>query len=187
MSPSISTTSSIHFFFLFNTFFPTTSKLFPTHCAHVCMYVCLSECVLEVRFGAEAIKALLKYKQKESEKKRSETVREGAHTQWLRWPAQQSAGSLSILWAQRCEMSQQPNSNIKLSWAAEGKSRMEKCLLLTLSPSPDLHSSKPFKNRTLLHTCTHTVPTYTPQNTRRVALLKFWPAAELHLERFSRI
>ncbi len=131
MSPSISTTSSLSFF-LFNTFFPPPASYFqPTAC--VC--VCLSECVLEVRFGAEAIKALLKHfwccwlmlKQKESEKKRgSETVREGVHTQWPSRPAQQSAGSLSILWAQRCEMSQQPNSNIKFSWAVEGKSRMER-------------------------------------------------------------
>lgn len=41
-------------------------------------------------------------------------------------------------------MSQQPNSDIKLSWAAEGEER-GRCLLLTLSPSPDLHSSQPFK------------------------------------------
>lgn len=34
----------------------------------VCAYVRLSECVLEVRFGAEAIKALLKHKQREGEK-----------------------------------------------------------------------------------------------------------------------
>lgn len=111
-------------FFSVQHFFPTTSKLFPTRSVRVCMYVCLSECVLEVRFGAEAIKALLKHKLKESEK-REEVRRWGReHTQRLSWPAQQSAGSLSILWAQRCEMSQQPNSNIKLSWAAEGKSRM---------------------------------------------------------------
>lgn len=45
MSPSISTTSSPFFFLLFNTFFFTTSKLFPTHsvrvraCVHVCVCV----------------------------------------------------------------------------------------------------------------------------------------------------
>lgn len=82
-------------------FFSTTSKLFPTHGAHgsvcVCMDMCLSECVLEVRFGARAIKALLKHfwccwlmlklKEGEREKKKreegvrgSETVREGVHT-----------------------------------------------------------------------------------------------------------
>lgn len=141
--------------------FFSTSKLFPTHgvCAHECFRARESVCVLEVRFGAGTIKALLKHfwccwlmpKQKESEKKRgSETVREGIDTQWLSQPAQQSAGSLSILWAQRCEMSQQPNSNIKLSWAAERKSRREReqrGFLLMLSPSPDLHSSKPFKKR----------------------------------------
>lgn len=156
--------------------FFSTSKLFPTHgvcvCAHECFRARESECVLEVRFGAGTIKALLKHfwccwlmpKQKESEKKRgSETVREGIDTQWLSQPAQQSAGSLSILWAQRCEMSQQPNSNIKLSWAAERKSRREReqrGFLLMLSPSPDLYSSKPFKNCPLLHTQTHLVPTY---------------------------
>ncbi len=153
MSPSISTTSSLCFFLL-NTFFSHHQQAISNpQCTYmrvcVCVCVCLSECVLEVMFGVETIKALLKYKQKEREKKRSETVREGAHTQRLSWSAQQSTGSLSILWAQRCEMSQQPNSNIKLSWAVEGKSRMERCLLLTLSPSPDLHFSKPFKNRTL--------------------------------------
>lgn len=197
-------------------FFPPPASYFqPTACTRVCvcmcvcMYVCLSECVLEVRFGAGAIKALLKHfwccwlmlKLKEGEKKRKKREevrqwgRERTHTQRLSRPAQQSAGSLSILWAQRCEMSQQPNSNIKLSWEAEGKSRTlrcgEKCLLLTLSPSPDLHSSKPFKNplknRPLLHTRTHTVPPYAPRNTHALALLKFWPAAELHLERFSKI
>lgn len=59
-------------------------------------------------------------------------------------------------------MSQQPNSNIKLSWAAEGKSRLEReerGLLLMLSPSPDLHSSKPFKNPL------KTDPFYTPLHT----------------------
>lgn len=153
------------------------------------MYSRLSECVLEVRFGAGAIKALLKHfwccwlmlKLKESEKKKKKKKRErkwdseggSEHTQRLSRPAQQSAGSLSILWAQRCEMSQQPNSNIKLSWAAEGKSRTrrcgERCLLLTLSPSPDLHSSKPFKNplktEPFYTTRTHAVPPYTPRNT----------------------
>lgn len=101
---------------------------------HECFRARERECVLEVRFGAGTIKALLKHfwccwlmpKQKESERKRgSETAREGIDTQWLSQPAQQSAGSLSILWAQRCEMSQQPNSDIKLSWAAERKSRRE--------------------------------------------------------------
>lgn len=214
LSPSPSPT----LFFCSTLFFPPPASYFrPT--AHtgvcVCMDMCLSECVLEVRFGARAIKALLKHfwccwlmlKLKEGEEREKEKKREkreggsegkwdseggSAHTQWLSWPAQWSAGSLSILWAQRCEMSQQPNSNIKLSWAAEGKSRTqrcgERCLLLTLSPSPDLHSSKPFKNPL------KTDPFYTPahiqwhlRNTHAVALLKFWPAAELHLERFSKI
>lgn len=179
MSPSISTTSSPFFFFSSTLFFsPPASYFQPTVCA--CVPACMCVCVLEVRFGAEAIKALLKHfwccwlmlKQKESEKKRgSETVREGAYTQWLSQPAQQSAGSLSILWAQRCEMSQQPNSNIKLSWAAEGKSRMERCgercLLLTLSPSPDLHSSKPFKNplkTPFTHSHTYSATIYTQEH-----------------------
>lgn len=168
------------FFFFSSTLFfsPPASYFQPTVCA--CVPACMCVCVLEVRFGAEAIKALLKHfwccwlmlKQKESEKKRgSETVREGAYTQWLSQPAQQSAGSLSILWAQRCEMSQQPNSNIKLSWAAEGKSRMERCgercLLLTLSPSPDLHSSKPFKNplkTPFTHSHTYSATIYTQEH-----------------------
>lgn len=98
-------------------------------------------------------------KGKWKEQKGSETVREGGHTEWLSQPTQQSTGNLSILWAQRCEMSQQPNSNIKLSWVAEGKSRTKRCgergLLLTLYPSPDLHSSKPFKNQLLLHPLAH--------------------------------
>lgn len=200
MSASISTTSflSLPLFFLFNTFSPPPSSYFqPTACMRA--WVCM--CVLEVRFGAGAIKALLKHfwccwlmlKLKgEWRKRQREEVRRGgsAHTQWLSGPTQQSTGSLSILWAQRCEMSQQPNSNIKLSWAAEGKSGTQwRCLLLTLSPSPDLHSSKPFKiplkNQPLLHAHTHTAAS--PSNTHAVALLKFWPAAELHLERFSKI
>lgn len=45
--------------FLCSTLFSTTRKLFPTH--SVCMCVCLSEYMLEVRFGAGAIKALLKH------------------------------------------------------------------------------------------------------------------------------
>lgn len=53
------------FFFLSSTLFfsPPASYFQPTVCvcvrANVC--VCLFECVLEVRFGAEAIKALLKH------------------------------------------------------------------------------------------------------------------------------
>lgn len=123
--------------FWLNTISPPPASYFQLTCVWMTVCVCLweSESVLEVRFGAEAIKALLKHfcccwlmlKQKESRKKkrRSETVREGARSQWLSGAAQQSAGSLSILWAERCEMSQQPNSNIKLSWAAQGKSRMD--------------------------------------------------------------
>lgn len=45
--------------------FFSTSKLFPTHgvcvCAHECFRARESECVLEVRFGAGTIKALLKH------------------------------------------------------------------------------------------------------------------------------
>lgn len=102
LSPSPSPT----LFFCSTLFFPPPASYFrPT--AHtgvcVCMDMCLSECVLEVRFGARAIKALLKHfwccwlmlklkegEEREKEKKKrkkesegvrgSETVREGVHT-----------------------------------------------------------------------------------------------------------
>lgn len=66
-------------------------------------------------------------------------------------------------------MSQQPNSGIKLSWAAEGRESEDagELLLLTLPPSPDLHSSPPFKDQStaaplaLSHAHTRTAPACT--------------------------
>lgn len=88
MSSSISTTSSrFLFFFLVDTFFPQPASYFqPTAYMSVCVCVSVSvsACVLEVRFGARAIKALLKHfwccwlmlKLKEEEKKEGEEVRQ---------------------------------------------------------------------------------------------------------------
>lgn len=56
-------------FFSVRHFFPTTGEPFPSRSVRVCTCVCLSECALEVRLGAEAIKALLKHEQEESEKR----------------------------------------------------------------------------------------------------------------------
>lgn len=52
-------------FFLFNTFSQPASYFQLMVCVRVCMHECFrareSECVLEVRFGAGTIKALLKH------------------------------------------------------------------------------------------------------------------------------
>lgn len=136
--------------------FSTTSELFPTRS------VCISECVYECSrwgLGLRPIKALLKHfwccwlmlkqgtvKKESKWDSESERGRERVFAPMLSRPAQWFAACLSILWAQRCEMSQQPNSNIKLSCAAKRKSKIEPCwkrggrarresgLVLTLSP-----------------------------------------------------